>query len=199
MPAALARAGLTLFSQHPVDALSLDDIVREAGVGKGSFYTYFADKDALLAAIVEGIRARIEEDVTRANRDISDPASRVARGLCCYLRYVAKEPEQGAVLTRNDRRGSAEPWAEINRGTEVDIASGLDSRRFSAPSVEAGALLVVGAGFAGVVRVIADRDAARHLRLAQQLCQLVLKGLGLPQPEAEQIADEAAKAILATP
>jgi AcrR family transcriptional regulator len=61
------RAGRKLFSEHPVDAVAIDDIVREAGVAKGSFYKHFPDKEALLAAVVRRIRQRIEGEVRGAS------------------------------------------------------------------------------------------------------------------------------------
>ena len=77
--AALIAAGRQLFSDHPVDAVTVDDIVQSAKVGKGSFYNHFADRETLLRAISSEIRASIERAVALANADIRDPARRLAR------------------------------------------------------------------------------------------------------------------------
>ena len=48
--AALIAAGRRLFGERPVDAVSVDEIVQAAEVGKGSFYNHFADREALVRA-----------------------------------------------------------------------------------------------------------------------------------------------------
>jgi AcrR family transcriptional regulator len=196
---ALVRAGQTLFAAHPVDAVAIDDIVGEAGVAKGSFYKHFPDKEALLAAVVREIRHRIEREVTAANASVSDPARRVARAICVYLRFVADEPEQGGVLVRNDRSGQTLPSMKLNKGTVDDVTAGLAQGRFSVATVEAGTLFVLGVGHAGLVRFNGDRAAASNIWIAQQLCQLVLRGLGIAPAESELIAAQAAEDILRGP
>lgn len=48
----LYRAADRLFTARGVDGVSIDDVVAEAGVSKGTFYVHFPSKDALVAALV---------------------------------------------------------------------------------------------------------------------------------------------------
>lgn len=196
---ALMSAGQTLFSQHPVDAVAIDDIVREAKVAKGSFYKHFPDKEALLSSVVARIREGIERRVTAANAGVEDPARRIARAICVYLRFVVEQPEQGGVLVRNDRSGQTLPSLELNRGTLNDVRAGLAAGRLHAPTAESGVLFVLGVGHAGLGRLVGQRDAAANAWIAQQLCQLTLRGLGVAPTEAELIAAQAAEEILCAP
>lgn len=196
---ALVIAGRRLFSQHPVDAVAIDDIVGAAKVAKGSFYKHFPDKETLLATVVERIRERIEQQVAIANDGIEDPARRVARAICVYLRFVADEPEEGGVLVRNNRGGQIPAGLDPNRGAMADVRAGLATGRFTAPSAEAGALFILGVGHAGLTRFVGQRGAAANTWLAQQLCQLTLRGLGIPLSEAELIAAQAAEEIIRSP
>lgn len=193
---ALVRSGQKLFAEHAVDAVAIDDIVREGSVAKGSFYKHFPDKEALLVAVVERIRERIERQVTTANAEVTDPARRVAQGVCVYLRFVADHPEQGGVLVRNDRSGQTMPSMSLNQGTVDDVGAGLSSSRFSVPTVEAGALFVLGVAHAGLTRFNGDRGAVANISIAQQLCQMVLRGLGVSLGDAELVAAQAADDIL---
>jgi AcrR family transcriptional regulator len=193
---ALVRAGQRLFAEHPVDAFAIDDIVKAAGVAKGSFYTHFRDKDALLAAVVRRIHERIEAEVRAANQGVSDAARRVARAICVYLRFVAEEPEQGGVLVRNGRSGETLPSLKLNQGTVDDVRMGLTAGRFTVPTVEAGTLFILGVGYAGLARFTGNRDMASNVWIAQQLCQLVLRGLGVAPLEAELVAAQATDEIL---
>ncbi|HLY79857.1 MAG TPA: helix-turn-helix domain-containing protein, partial [Caulobacteraceae bacterium] len=91
--AALMAAGRRLLSQRPIDAVTVDDIVQAAEVGKGSFYNHFDDREALARAISAQIRSSIETAIGRANAGVEDPARRMARAICSYLRYALDEPE----------------------------------------------------------------------------------------------------------
>ena len=66
--AALVAAGRRLFSERPIDAVTVDDIVQAAEVGKGSFYNHFTDREALARAIATQIRASIESAVGTGNQ-----------------------------------------------------------------------------------------------------------------------------------
>lgn len=51
--AAILEAVERLFAEGRFHEVTTDDIAREAGVGKGTIYRHFADKDALVAAAIE--------------------------------------------------------------------------------------------------------------------------------------------------
>jgi len=48
----MLEVGLHLFSQKGFYCTSVEDIVREAGVGKGTFYRYFKSKEDIFVAIL---------------------------------------------------------------------------------------------------------------------------------------------------
>jgi AcrR family transcriptional regulator len=50
---ALLKAGLALMMKHGIERISVEDICREACVSKMTFYKYFANKPALIGAILE--------------------------------------------------------------------------------------------------------------------------------------------------
>lgn len=51
--AELIRIGVRIFTQQGFSNTSLDDLVAIAGVPKGSFYYYFKNKNAYVAAVIE--------------------------------------------------------------------------------------------------------------------------------------------------
>ena len=185
--AALIGAGRRLFSERPVDAVTVDDIVGAAEVGKGSFYNHFEDREALVRAISAGIRASIEGAVSRANSDIADPACRLARAVCIYLRYAIDEPEPARVLVRI-HSGHTSLTAPLNRGLVDDISHGLAEGRFAVATLETGVLYVLGVTQLALVRVTQEPGESFAVSLAQQMCALLLRGLGLPAQEADLIA-----------
>ena len=193
--AALMTAGRRLFSERPIDAVTVDEIVQAADVGKGSFYNHFADREALLRAISAQIRSTIETAVDRANAGIEDPAQRLARAVCTYLRYALDEPEPAGVLVRI-HAGHTSLAAPLNRGLVDDIETGLAQGRFGVATVESGVLYVLGVTQIALVRLATEPNAALAVTLAQQMCALLLRGLGVPSAESDLIAAQASDEIV---
>ncbi len=192
---ALIAAGRHLFSQHPLDAVTVDDIVQAAKVGKGSFYNHFADRDALLRAVSSEIRASVERAVALANAGIDDPAQRVARAMCVYLRYAIDDPERARVLARI-QGGVTSLAAPLNRGLVDDIAKGLAAARFSVATLEAGVLCVLGVTEIALVRILEEPTSSVAVGLSQQMCVLTLRALGVEFAGADLIAAQASDEIV---
>jgi AcrR family transcriptional regulator len=193
--AALIGAGRQLFSKRPVDAVSVDDIVQAAEVAKGSFYNHFTDREHLVRAISAEIRASVEDAVDRVNAKEAEPARRLARAVCTYLRYGVDEPEPAAVLVRI-HSGPGAMNSPLNRGLVEDITRGLGQGRFTVATLEAAALYVMGVTQAALIRITQEPSLSLAVSLAQQLCALMLRGLGLPPAEADLIAAQASDEIV---
>jgi AcrR family transcriptional regulator len=68
----LCEAALRLFLASGIEAVTIDEITRAAGIAKGSFYRYFDDKSAL----VEAILAPLERSVRTVMAHALDALSR---------------------------------------------------------------------------------------------------------------------------
>jgi hypothetical protein len=86
--------------------------------------------------------------------------------------------------------------APLNRGLVDDIAKGLAAARFSVATLEAGVLYVLGVTQIALVRVLAEPKASVAVGLAQQMCALVLRGLGVEVAAADLIAAQASDEIV---
>ena len=192
---ALIGAGRRLFCERPVDAVAIDDIVQAAEVAKGSFYNHFADKDALVRAILREIRANVEVAVGRANAEVEDPAHRMARAVCVYLRYAVDDPERAGVLVRVHASHTAFD-SPLNQGLVDDISRGLAAGRFSVATIESAVLYVMGVTQTALARVAEEPKLTLAVSLAQQMNTLLLRGLGVPGTEPETIAAQAADEIV---
>ncbi|OON71414.1 TetR/AcrR family transcriptional regulator [Streptomyces tsukubensis] len=86
--AELLAVGRSLFADTPYDALSMDDIAREAQVAKGLIYYYFTSKRGYYLAIVEdavgGLIARAE------SVEELPPGERAHRTVDGYLSYAER-------------------------------------------------------------------------------------------------------------
>lgn len=192
--AALMKAGQALFAARSVDAVSIDDIVAAADVAKGSFYNHFPDKDALAQALGEEVRRGVEQLAAEVNAGVDDPAERVARALCGFVRQASTEPERARAMQRLFP-AAAVPDAPMNRGVRADIAAGLKAGRFEGLSQEAAILTAVGLVQIAVARA-AGPDFRAPERLAEELSVSLLRGLGLASAEAQALAARAAADLL---
>ncbi len=188
---ALIAAGRHLFAERAIDAVPIDDIVQLAKVAKGSFYNHFNDKDDLVRSIAGQIRRDIENAISAANADITDPALRTVRGLCVYLGYAAQHREHAVALLRI-QGGHTSLNAPLNRGLVDDITSGRKSGRFDLASVEVGVLMVMGVAQIALARMTEAAPGTDPAQLAQPLCAVLLRGFGLGPAEADAIAAQAA-------
>lgn len=192
---ALIRAGRKLFAEQPVDAVSIDDIVRAADVAKGSFYNHFPDKDALVRSVTGEIRAGVERAIGRANAGIDEPARRVARAICVYMRYAVDEPVRAGVLVRV-HSGHVSTSAPLNQGIVEDVSAGLASGRFAIATMESAVLYILGVSQISLTRIVQEPTLALAVTLSQQMCALLLRGLGVPPSEAETLAAQASDEVV---
>src|SRR5438093_450859 len=72
----IGEAATELFLRHGLESVSIDDITHAAGVPKGSFYRYFADKRALVEHLLAWPRAEIESAFVRCEDALSRSATR---------------------------------------------------------------------------------------------------------------------------
>jgi AcrR family transcriptional regulator len=74
---ALLKIGAQLFSERGYKDVSIADIARGAGVGTGTFYTYFAGKEDFYGEILDGIEERGREEVDRLVASFQSPLNRL--------------------------------------------------------------------------------------------------------------------------
>lgn len=74
-----------LFSQRGYDKCSVNDILKEIGIAKGTFYYYFSSKeevlDAIIEQIVEGVRLRLERIIEQPFESPTEKLLAVAMGM----------------------------------------------------------------------------------------------------------------------
>ena len=172
--------------------MTIDEIVREAGVAKASFYRYFRDKAELVETLVEPLRAAMLESMSRCEemlaRAEADPKRLVAayqalggefavlvgqmpRELLLYL----QESRAPGVRARVSIRAMAdEVDARSARLTDVARQHGL--WRPIDPRVST--LVVVGAAERLLLGVLRSEDLGDVARVPAQVADLILNGLG---------------------
>jgi TetR/AcrR family transcriptional regulator, transcriptional repressor for nem operon len=82
---ALLDAGVAVAEQHGLAGLSVNRVVAEAGVAKGTFYVHFDTREAFVDALHARFHARVQEAVVEATKGLPPGADRIVRGAEAYL------------------------------------------------------------------------------------------------------------------
>src|SRR5437764_593715 len=91
--AALVEAGLAALAEHGLEAMSLRDVARRAGVTPPAVYRHFADRDALLAAIAGEVADHMFRTVEHAiAKAPPDALSRFRATGIAYVQFAVAHP-----------------------------------------------------------------------------------------------------------
>jgi len=81
----LLDAGVSVAERYGLTGLSVNRVVAQAGVAKGTFYVHFAERTAFVDALHARFHARVIEAVTDATGGLPAGAERIVRGAEAYL------------------------------------------------------------------------------------------------------------------
>lgn len=89
---AILEAAVHEFSRVPYSSASINQIIREADISRGSFYTYFEDKDDLMRYMLRGFRDGCQNKILGTlDEQSGDPFAAALR----LLEAVVEEGEGG--------------------------------------------------------------------------------------------------------
>lgn len=172
-------------------ASSVADILKEAGVGRETFYKHFKDKEGCFLAANDALLADLDATVKEAYAQPGTWPQRVRRGLAATLEWFSVSPETARVMMIE--MGTVGPIASIRfRETFRRFTAPLDDgRRFieAAPNLPNLASIAGGAVFSRVYEEVALGNATNLPQLLPQLTfELLLPYIG------EEAAGEERKA-----
>lgn len=185
--AALLAAGLELLSERPVDAVSIDELVAAAGVGKGSFFNHFTDKPGFVRALSQDIRIEVKALVGRVNAGEPDALARLAGGMVAGAAFALTAPKRTAVLAQTGR-GMTLAGHPLNQGVRGDLDAAREAGQIGAAASRVGVLFWVGCCQAVMGSMLDAPEQAPAARLADMLL-MGLAGLGAAPDAVARLAD----------
>lgn len=119
--AALLDAGMDVANKHGLAGLSVNLVVAEAGVAKGTFYVHFPDRQAFIDSLHERFHRRVDSVVAEATTGMAPGAETIATAAEGYLNMClanhavkalalearAEGSMSAAIARRHDRFASA--------------------------------------------------------------------------------------------
>src|SRR5260221_4638912 len=89
--AQLIAIGTSLFAPRGYDDTSIEAVLREAGISRGSLYHHFAGKEALFEAVLQDVEARVGSETIAAAEGAGGPGAAALPGCLAWVR-VAGDP-----------------------------------------------------------------------------------------------------------
>lgn len=87
----LLEIAAELFTERGYERTSIEVVLERAEVSKGSLYHHFANKEALLEAVLEEVERGVAAKLVKAGSDTSDPVEALRRACRAWLR-LARDP-----------------------------------------------------------------------------------------------------------
>jgi TetR/AcrR family transcriptional repressor of nem operon len=115
---ALLEAGVRVAEREGLAGLSVNRVVAEAGVAKGTFYVHFVDREAFVDALHARFHARVRQAAAAATAGIPPGAGRIVAGVEAYLDVCLADRAIKALA--------------LEARTDAALTASMSARRFQA-------------------------------------------------------------------
>lgn len=191
--AAILDAALRVFGQYGFRRTSMDDIAREAGIGKGTIYLSFGSKDEVFLALSESLSERMLAGAEAASRGAGSTADKLA-GMSAawfgtYVETIWRSPHAADLMDAKHRlvaelvAESSRRYKQLVRDVVADAgaAGELDLEAAGVAADVAAELLIAGAR--GLES--SAEGPGEYLRYLDALVRVMVAGL---QPKGKKLS-----------
>lgn len=158
----------------------IDDVVRHAGVSRGTFYKYFDSMEQATAELAELLADEMTEGIGSVYDVLEDPVLRTATGFQMFLLRAVIEPDWGSFIAHI---GVLSSDNLMTRKIREDIALGVATGDYTVASVDLASDLLMGAKIEAIRRMIAGGGSAAYVHA---MAGLVLRSFGVPAAKADE-------------
>ncbi len=195
----LMQAAYRLFAVHGAEAPTIDDVIAEAKVARGTFYNHFKSRDELFRAVGNDVSSAINSVISGAIDGMEDPIERIVLSFRLFIRFAVADAARGWILLRTM------PLAgPLNAGAKDFIAAEFEAAfqtgRLRRIPMAVAIDLGLGMQIMTIHRVLVEKVGNDHIDTAAEEMAIAL---GLDATEARDLAyipikdDEGAKSSAA--
>ena len=181
----IIERALRVVAEKGFDVPTIDDFVSAASVAKGTFYNYFATREALLGAVAAAVADKVDLQLLPAYAGSKDPARRVAVALRHFVRMSETKPVWGWLIVRMIPIVGGPVSEGMRKGVIADLAAGKRKGRFQFSSMDAAVAYGMGVLLMSVRTVLAGRMPKDF---GETMAAMLLQGYGIQRDEACSIA-----------
>jgi AcrR family transcriptional regulator len=179
---AIVEAAIDIIADKGLDAASIDELMRAAGMARGTFYNYFQSRDEVLAAVVCTLQSKIRDAVESSIPEGLAPAQVVTCMIYGFTQFCLDRPQLGWTWVRI---GGGDRWLMTESPSAPTFARS-DAALAEIIDEDLSYLLAI-CYIQGVSHNVVWRLLEGHITMedADRILQLLLRGLGMT---AKQIA-----------
>jgi AcrR family transcriptional regulator len=185
--ATILEAARTCYAHPTAAPVTVEALMRAAGLAKGTFYVHFDDLAGLETELGEMLTEELDRRLQPARLSADDPLTRVATGATVLLRDLARNPTQARLVAR-----AATVLPDVLPAMQVhlreDLTEARAAGRLAVDSVELAARFVTALS-QQAARDLADRRIDE--RAVPTIVQAVLRALGCTPREAARHTEAA--------
>jgi AcrR family transcriptional regulator len=131
----IVQTAVKLFSEQPFHKVRLDDVAEAAGVGKGTVYIYFKNKEELYYSLVyEGFAEMVDRLKVQVNQAVMSAAEKLRMLVHGVVEYGIKHPQFFEVLRTVGVPDATSTWdakrKELAEAIEKVIREGTTAGEF---------------------------------------------------------------------
>ena len=170
--AKILEAALHVFAEKGPDVPVVDDMIKAAGVSRGTFYNYFDNTGELLVATTRWLTEDLAQSFQSVMSDIEDPVLRHGIGIRLWLKKAVTDPVWCRFV--------ATVWLNAGRGPEGsrrNISLGMKSGGFVCPSADSGYDLTTGTVRQAMMRLLSEPNRTKKT-YPEEIAEIVLIALG---------------------
>jgi AcrR family transcriptional regulator len=119
-----------LFAKHGYADTDTQLLADELGVGKGTLYRYFTNKQALFLAAADRVMRQLRQHIDSSIAEVTDPLERIVKAVAAYLAFFEDHPECVELLMQEraqfkdrkkptffeHREANVQRWQAVYRG-----------------------------------------------------------------------------------
>jgi AcrR family transcriptional regulator len=122
--AQLIGVATRLFAAQGYDGTSIEAVLAESGVSRGSLYHHFAGKDALFLAVMEEVGTRTAQPVLEEMLAAPDPVAALRIGCLGWIRLAGDPVIQQIMLIDAPAVLGWQRWRELDEHTTLGVIRG---------------------------------------------------------------------------
>jgi AcrR family transcriptional regulator len=196
----IVLAAMKVFSEKGVKSSRMADIAVGAGIGKGTIYEYFKNRDEILAQAFYLILNEMEGNLNSALKDIDNPEDKIVLIFRAVFETMSQYPDDFMMLFVEfwsegmRHRGEDDKrflnldtfYREFRRELAAILDDGIEAGRFAPMNTNAVASVMIAILDGLLLQVILDRKAFDHRDVIEESLRMILNGIKAKRASSQE-------------
>ncbi|MFB0516836.1 MAG: TetR/AcrR family transcriptional regulator [Candidatus Neomarinimicrobiota bacterium] len=186
----IIQAAIKVFAHEGLSKGRIDDIAKEAGVGKGTVYEYFRSKEELFDAIVEGVIQQVNAMFDTVLQTKDSPRAKLERCLHELIDMTLIPDFDDAIILMTEiwAQGARGQWhgggfelvamySQLHSKVKAILKEGIEAGEFRSMNLDGVASLLLAFGDGLMWQYILFPEKDRFEKLKEEAIRSFMKGI----------------------